>query len=221
MARSSSSSEGLRLAVGIGLMLTLAPGAAAHRLDEYLQATRVDVATGYVRLEIDLTPGIDVAPALIRSIDADWNDRISEGEASAYAADVIRQISLTQDGARLRLTLDRIVEFPSPGELRAGVGVIRLLAESPVVRGTGRHRLTVRNDHRPDNAVYLINALAPTSGGVTIDAQERDYAQRSFEIDYTIGLSALESALIALGALLLIAALVVARRHQQHPQRSR
>ena len=52
----------VRLRSGLSAVLLLLPAVAlAHRLDEYLQATRLSLALDRVVLKIDLTPGVDVA----------------------------------------------------------------------------------------------------------------------------------------------------------------
>lgn len=52
----------------------------AHRLDEYLQATRLSVARDRIDLELDLTAGADVASAVFASIDTNHDGRISPTE---------------------------------------------------------------------------------------------------------------------------------------------
>ncbi len=44
---------------------------SAHRLDEYLQAARIDLQRDGVRIALDLTPGSAVADALIAAVDRD------------------------------------------------------------------------------------------------------------------------------------------------------
>jgi hypothetical protein len=56
------------------LLLVLATEAPAHRLDEYLQATRLAVATNRIDLSIDLTPGVAVADQLLVVIDRTATD---------------------------------------------------------------------------------------------------------------------------------------------------
>src|SRR5262245_32885407 len=70
-------------------VLTRETRLSAHRLDEYLQATRVMIAADRVTLELDLTPGVAVAPAIFKAIDGDGNGSISPAEADAYAAQVV------------------------------------------------------------------------------------------------------------------------------------
>ena len=54
--------------------------AHAHRLDEYLQATRVAIARDRIDLEIDLTPGATIAASIATEIDTDRDGRFSPAE---------------------------------------------------------------------------------------------------------------------------------------------
>ena len=66
-----------RMGVSALLALSLAGGAAAHRLDEYLQATLIGVTRDGVEVEIQLTPGVAMLPVLMAVIDQDGDGRIS------------------------------------------------------------------------------------------------------------------------------------------------
>lgn len=46
------------MGLGVVLALSLVRGAAAHRLDEYLQATLIGVTRDGIDVEIRLTPGV-------------------------------------------------------------------------------------------------------------------------------------------------------------------
>src|SRR4051812_3412896 len=59
-----------------GILLVFAGSASAHRLDQYLQATRLSLAADQVGVEIDLTPGVEVAPAVFALINTDHDGRI-------------------------------------------------------------------------------------------------------------------------------------------------
>src|SRR5580765_8182089 len=69
--RSLPAVRGTALAVALAAAVTLGTAASAHRRDEYLQAARLAVEPGRVDLELDLTPGIEVAEAIIADIDGD------------------------------------------------------------------------------------------------------------------------------------------------------
>jgi hypothetical protein len=169
-----------------GASLLLAPAAAAHRLDEYLQATRIAIDPERVTIEIDLTPGALAAANVIALIDTNRDGEISTAEGEAYARLVLGSVFLEVDERprSLRLVSNR---FPSIHEMNEGVGVIRLrgFAETPTA-AVGRHLLFYRNTHQPEMSVYLANALVPASDQIRIAEQERDTAQHELRFDYTI-----------------------------------
>jgi polyphosphate kinase len=65
-----------------------------HRLDEYLQATLVAIEPSVVRLQINLTPGVDVAEKVLAQIDRDNDNAISKNESAAYAELLKRDLTL-------------------------------------------------------------------------------------------------------------------------------
>ena len=159
--------------------------ATAHRLDEYLQATRISVARGHVTAEVSLTPGAAVAGSVISAIDRDRNGEISAAEGLASAEGVVNSFSLEVDGLRRGLALDEH-RIPS-AEIRRGEGVIRLRASAPIFAdAVGRHRLSFSNTHRSDIGVYLVNALVPEDSQIGINGQSRDMLQREFHMEYTV-----------------------------------
>ena len=190
--------------------LTLTPSAGAHRLDEYLQATRIAVEPERVDVEIGLTPGADVAANVITLIDANHDGEISKAEQEDYARFVLASATLEVDDEPRQLMLTSSV-FPSIPEMREGVGVIRVKA-SAATPGAGRHRLFYRNEHWPEISVYLANALVPASDVVAIAQQDRDTLQHELRFDYSISPST-SSAWLALSWWLIpvfgVAAIVV------------
>ena len=64
----------------------IAMTAYAHRLDEYLQAVRVDLDLTRVEVRLALTPGVDVSDTIVREIDADHDGRLAQGEQAAYVS---------------------------------------------------------------------------------------------------------------------------------------
>ena len=73
-------------------VLLLASDALGHRLDEYLQATRVLVATNRIDVSIDLTPGVAVAGQVLAVLDTDRDGQLSDDERAAYAKHVLKDI---------------------------------------------------------------------------------------------------------------------------------
>jgi nickel/cobalt exporter len=171
------------LSIAFGLLLAIPPPVAAHRLDEYLQAARVAIAADRVALELDLSPGIQVAPHVWSLIDRDADRGISALELEAYARQVLRDVVLDVDGQVVALTLTR-AEAPPLGEIIDGIGTIRLEASATVRRTAGRHRLFFRNNHQDGISAYLVNALKPPAGELGIDSQMRDERQREIVVVY-------------------------------------
>lgn len=169
------------------LVLALPASSWAHRLDEYLQASRVSLARDQVALEIDLTPGASIAARVVALVDRDGDGRISPLEAEAYGRAVVRDARLEVDGHAVPLTLTR-AEASSIEEMREGLGSIRLVAVGSLGQagGAGHHQLHLRNDHHPESSVYLVNALVPRTRDVVVTAQVRDTHQRDFHLDYDV-----------------------------------
>ena len=160
--------------------------ASAHRRDEYLQAARIAIAPARVDIELDLTPGIALVPNVVGEIDRDHDGDVAAAEAVAYAARVLGEIRLEVDGRPMPLEL---VEhrFPTVSAMSRGEGTIQIrLSVAVPPLASGGHRVLYRNDHRPDIAVYLANALVPASDRVAVQAQRRSVDQRDIVIEYVI-----------------------------------
>ena len=200
-----------------GIVVLALSGAAgsrevsAHRLDEYLQATRIALSPDRIDVAIDLTPGVEIAPSLRRTVDADRDGAISADEARGYAATIVGQLALRHDGVRQALTLERY-EFPSEAQLDEGTGTIRLEASSRTTQSRGPHHLFFENTHRPDVGVYLVNIMKPSSNAVTIADQRRDRLQRGIEVDFAIDGGASPLGLVLAMLALTATALAIRRR---------
>ena len=180
--------SGSRALVGAALAALLLATAAvsAHRRDEYLQAARIAVEPGSVEIELDLTPGIEVADAIIATIDCNGDGSLSPDEQRTYVDRVMGALAATHDGARLALRLESS-SFPDASAFRRGEGAIRLRAQAPLPGlAGGAHRLFFKNRHLPDQSVYLANTLAPDSARVSVTGQSRDTEQTELTIDYDL-----------------------------------
>jgi len=199
-------------------ILTIPSPASAHRLDEYLQATIVDIEPGDIRLRIHLTPGMAVAEQVLAHIDRDRDGVISPDEAAAYAERLKRDLVLRLDGRDLGLTLATL-DVPGPADLHTGWGIIRVeFSAGPGPLRAGPHRLTLENWHLPMASAYLFNAARPASDSVRITRQKRNDDQSTGEIEFTFEAPATSSrvAWIAASAVtLLIAASAVVWRARQ------
>ena len=170
----------------ICLGLVLATHALAHRLDEYLQATRVAVSTNGIDLSIDLTPGVAVADQVLASIDKNRDGQISQVEQVQYSEQFLKDLQLKVDEKVCALSLVD-ASFPSPFEIQSGVGVIRLKARASGLLAEGKHSLSLTNAHLPSISVYLVNALAPKDRAIQIARQTRDELQKDYHLEFRIG----------------------------------
>jgi hypothetical protein len=164
------------------LALSLAGGAGAHQLDEYLQATLIGVTRDGIDVEIQLTPGVAMLPVWMAVIDKDRDGRISPAEERAYVGRVVREVELRVDGVAAPLSLIES-SFPTVEAMREGLGTIAIKLRT----GQRGHELRFENRHLPQVSVYLVNCLAGRSDGLVVGRQERDEAQRSIEFGYSFG----------------------------------
>ena len=186
MARSSRVSSGTAVRIALAMSVAAVSAGSAHQLDEYLQAAKLDIGLTRVELELELTPGVDVADAVIADIDRDGNGVASPDERSAYANRVLKAIELQLDGAPLGIQLTSS-RFPALDTLRAGDGIIQLQSSAALARqDRGTHHLFFRNRHRPERAAYLANVLVPRDASIEVTAQRRNPTQSDLAIDYVV-----------------------------------
>ena len=158
----------------------------AHRLDEYLQAARIAIEPDRVDIELDLTPGADVARRLVSEIDRNRDGILGRDETRAYSSNVLRDVGLQVDG-RLQALGVIDCQFPGVDAMMKGEGTIQLRLSARVSGlAAGDHRLLFLNAHHADFSAYLANALVPEGARVEVIAQRRDPAQRQLEIDYVL-----------------------------------
>ena len=169
------------------LVLVMPVRPVAHQLDEYLQAARIAFARDRIVLEIDLTPGANIAGEIVAALDSDGNGVVQPLEARAYGQAVVGDFDLSFDGQPVHLALETI-EVPAVAEMRRGVGTIQLTVAGtigPAPDGTRHVRFT--NRHHPATSVYLANALVSADRDVQVVSQRRDYRQQQIDVEYKIG----------------------------------
>jgi hypothetical protein len=168
------------------LLLVLASNVLAHRLDEYLQATRVSVTRDRVDLSIDLTPGVTIADQVLAVIDQDRDGRVSGDECTAYAQRFLKDVRIGLDG---KVLVSGLVDaaFPALHEIKEGLGVIRIRATAPLAQlSVGNHALSLTNAHLPAISVYLVNALVPKDRAIRITKQTRDELQKDYRLEFGV-----------------------------------
>ncbi len=214
-----------RMGVSALVALSLAGSAAAHRLDEYLQATLIGVTPDGIDVEIQLTPGVRMLPVLMAVIDQDRDGRISLGEERAYVGRVAREVELRVDGVPAPLSVIES-KFPALEAMREGLGTIGIKLRT----ARSGHELRFENRHLPQVSVYLVNCLAAPSDGLVVGRQERDEAQRSIAFEYSFGAGAVPAPRVAWIALepfwpaaigmLLMARMVLLINRAKHDKRA-
>jgi hypothetical protein len=163
-------------------MVIAASNASAHRLDEYLQATRIAVATNRIDVTVDLTPGVAIVDQLLAGIDANRDDRVTTDEATAYVRRLVGDLALSLDGRPL-VPGPGDIRFPPVKDARAGVGVIRLrLSVRLTELSAGEHEFKLVNQHLPAVSVHLVNALVPADAAIQIVRQERNENQSEYRL---------------------------------------
>jgi hypothetical protein len=174
------------LVLALTAAVAISTALSAHRRDEYLQAARLALEPGRVSVELDLTPGIAVAEAVIAEIDRDRDGLLSADEKRAYVKHVLAAIELRVDGGSLHLQPIASM-FPDLDAFRRGEGTIQLQSAGVLPRlSDGRHQLQFRNTLSSDVSVYLANALVPASDRILVTGQTRDPSQQDLTIDYVV-----------------------------------
>ena len=171
------------LLAAVALLLLTQRSVSAHLLDEYLQATTLSVGKGRVRAQLRLTPGVAVFPRVFAAIDTSRDGAVSTAEQQAYAAQVLRDLTLTVDGAALPLRLTA-TKFAGAAEMKQGLGDIELDFVADVPPRAGIRKLVFENHHQMGIAAYLVNCLVPTDPDVQVTAQTHSYTQSSFTLNY-------------------------------------
>jgi HupE / UreJ protein len=165
------------------MFLWAAIPAFAHRLDEYLQATTFAVEGNQVAVQVRLTPGVEVLGKVLAAIDTNGDGVISEAEQRGYMQRVCHDLSLNIDDHPLQLRMVSST-FPTLGEMKEGLGEILLNFEADVPHGDTNRRLTFENHHQSAISVYLVNCLLPSDPNVRVTAQDRNYDQSFYQLDY-------------------------------------
>ena len=160
---------------------------SAHPLDQYLQATYITVAPAQIVVELDLSPGVLVAPETLAALDTDGDQQISDAEGRAYAETIVRNVALQVDGLAMTLTITK-VETPTYLAYQAGYGTMRIFTAAPLAPGlTGTHSIAFANNNAPTGATYQVNTFIESGAAITLGKQNRNESQQTIAVDYTIG----------------------------------
>lgn len=166
-----------------GATLIFLSSAAAHRLDEYLQAATISLQKDRVQAQLRLTPGVAVLPFVMAAIDTDGDGIISPTEQANYAKRVLAELSLALNGVPLKPILIGAV-FPTQDALKEGLGEIRLDLTAALPGDTSERKFVFENRHQKPIAAYLVNCLVPQDPGIRVTAQVRNYDQSHYQLSY-------------------------------------
>ncbi len=177
--------------VALSIALLVHPMAAlAHPIDEYLQSAYIELASNHVTVEINLTPGVLVAPGVMQLIDTDGDGTFSHSEGQTYATRVLHDVSLALDGQIVQMSVND-VQMPDPLIMKAGGGEIRVTMAAVVSPKVAiSHRLVFTNSHAPVKSAHQVSTLKPDANQFVIIDQKRSATSDSIAIDYQLAQSA-------------------------------
>jgi hypothetical protein len=79
------------------------------------------------------------------------------------------------------------MEFPAIEEMKEGRGEIRIEFEANLPLGGPNRQLIFENHHQSRIAAYQVNCLVPRDPDIRIVAQNRNYSQSYYELDFAQG----------------------------------
>ena len=118
----------------------------AHANDEVLQQAYVSLSTTRLDVELDLSPGELVGPAVAAALDTDHDEQLSQHEIAVAAGAVHHGLSLSVDGHTVPLTAASR-SYPSYALTAAGGGVATLLLSADLPPGS--RRVVLVDDYDP------------------------------------------------------------------------
>ncbi|MBS1102845.1 hypothetical protein JK202_07400 [Gluconobacter sp. Dm-62] len=159
--------------------------ASAHRLDEYLQVTMIDLARDHIALHLHLrlVPGVEVAAGVIRQMDTNHDGVLSRAEQETYVYRVTQNLSLSLNGQPLVLTLSAAT-FSSLTAIREGTGVLDLeFTSSASLRNSSNH---LAYSNRGTATAWLVNCLLPRDPSLRVVHQRRSRNQSDYQLDVMV-----------------------------------
>jgi hypothetical protein len=167
------------------LLALFSSSAAAHPLDEVVQGAYLTLAPGEVRLELDITPGAQVAGALLRALDTNLDRCITDTEARAYAESVMKQSTLMLDHVAVPWTLEN-VSVPPYQHLELGSDTIRIYAVAKHPDRAGAQTLTYENRYEPAKSRWIANIFLQPGAGwrYEVTGQQRSDDSRLLTVTY-------------------------------------
>ncbi|NHO18886.1 hypothetical protein GOB90_07850 [Acetobacter oeni] len=165
--------------------MSVVSSASAHRLDDYLQATTIDLARNRIALTLRLTPGVAVTEAVLRQMDRDGDGVLSPEEKHAYAERIAEDLSFSLNGKSVSLEPGTVV-FPSVAAMRAGTGTMTIRFDASGELAAGDYQVAYRNRGSGAGTVYLVNCLVPRTASIHVTNQKRSPDQSFYALDFSV-----------------------------------
>ncbi|MFB9990894.1 hypothetical protein ACFFLM_02710 [Deinococcus oregonensis] len=169
------------------VLALLSGGAGAHPVDEMVQGAYLTLTPGAVQLELDLTPGVQVSAPVLKSLDANADERVTSAEARVFAVRVLAQSTLTLNGAAVRWTVDEVT-VPPFQNLKLGSDTIKIYATAKRPDQPGAGTLVYQNRYQPVKSQWTANVfLQPAAGwNYAVTGQSRSNDGRQLAVKYRI-----------------------------------
>jgi len=171
-------------AIGGVVLATPAP-ADAHPLDVYLQASYVTVTSSGIDVELDLSPGTQVAGRVIDDLDTNGDRVFQEAEGLAFARRAVAVLGLSLDGTSLPVRIDDVV-LPTYKATVAGYGTIKITTSSTATVTPGHHTVSYTNGSTVTKSVFQANAFLQDGLSASVGTQERNANQSRLTFPVTI-----------------------------------
>ncbi len=153
------------LLAATGSVLVAIP-AQAHPTDEVLQQAYLTPTSSRLAVQLDLTPGVLVAPAFARAIDTDGNQTISVGEEAAHVDLVTSTLQLRVDGQAVPLTVTGRT-YPGYDLLTAAGGAVTIELSAGVAPGSRNVVLT--DGYSPGRTTVQMDVLVAGADPANLD----------------------------------------------------
>lgn len=164
--------------------LFAAATAAAHA-SHHGQSAYVTVGPEGVLVELDMSPGSQVARQVVALLDTDADGALSVSEERAYASAVLRDLSLEIDGRPEQLEISTL-DFPPIEHLASGESKLSLSFVGPKeALSPGAHQLVFRNTHAPVTSAHQAHAIA-ADASIALGAPKRDASGDTLTATFTV-----------------------------------
>lgn len=146
--------------------------ASAHPTDELLQLVYLTPATDTLTVEVDLTPGVLVAPSYVASLDTDGDGTLGAAELDALTTTVLGSLTVTVDGrpTPLAVAAPASTGGVSADLLAAGGGTLTLRFTAPL---DGANEIVVSDRYAPARTTVQSSVLVAARDAAPIGSIER------------------------------------------------